>query len=145
AGAFLLLTAGILVISLFLFDTDLGHIVERLKRVTARLTAYTPATWGRLRTAVLERSTADRSAPAGRAQRRVRKSAATTCGPETQAEEDHEPAHMIRRVREANPEAPSAVPSPPPPIPASLRNSAREEEVKPVPSRPVTSPEVVEP
>ena len=145
AGAFLLLTAGILVISLFLFDTDLGNIVERLKRVTAHLTAYTTATWGRLRTAFLERSTADRSAPAGRVQRRVRKSAAPAPGNEAQAEEDHEPAHMIRRVREANPEAPSAVPSPPPPTPTSLRNSVREAVVKPTPSHPAPSSEVVEP
>lgn len=105
AGTFLLVSAGLTVVFLYLFDTDLKAVGSRLERALSWLREKVAEQTANLRPR-LAAMTAGKERVGARARTKRAATGSTDQEEPTGARQsgDHEPAHMIRRVREASPE-----------------------------------------
>lgn len=146
AGSFLLLSTGIVAISLYLFETDLERFVSRLRRVAEKARSLISQGVDRLREEIAGGSLSLRERGSRRSEREQKNGVANgEARPDANrghADADHEPAHMIRRVREANPEpTPERSPVSPPRTSEAATPSTRptSSNATPGPGRPVTA------
>lgn len=103
AGAFLVFLAGLIVLSLYLFDTNLKGLVDKLTIVGGITREGAMKLYSKVRSAISEEISAPRS---------LRSEKSSDADPVESADVvSHEPAHMIRRVRESRPDVADQVDS----------------------------------
>ena len=132
AGAFLVFSTGLIILALYLFETNLKGAVDRIGALGGTVGTATRSVATRVWSLASDEIKAPRS-------KRRSGGGDTVNEPATRVDPlTHEPAHMIRRVREANPQSEAATEvvkvEPPPTTPRVQRKSEDPNSVTPKPT-----------
>ena len=146
AGAFLSFTALLIIVALYLFETDLRTTVHRLSRLFGTLWVWSLEHAGSLKGMISSELGRERtgSMDSTRSRATIRKESEPQEVEESIV--DHEPAHMIRRVRETRPEQDETEGSkvettaPSPMKPATTKSSTPPPDVEPTAGQKQASP-----